>query len=155
MCVQVMIEAGWSPIVYDYAYRYDNFTGVAFFFVSMHIAIVIIMVSLMKGMAADLYETIYNRYNDILRLDLELVEKEKQEELRRLEYEEIRESYNSKTEIRQDTIKKKEIREAKKDREMIDKLKVMLKKREQDQHSPMFRPKKPRTMGLVQDNEAK
>ena len=75
-----------------------------------HGLIVIILVSLMKGMVADLYESIYNRYDEILKLDLEEIEKEKLEDIRKQEYEEIRESYNSNTEIRQDTLKKKEIR---------------------------------------------
>lgn len=55
VCVQVMIEAGWSPLVYDYADRYNAFGEAVFFFVSIHVCIVIILVSLMKGMAADLY----------------------------------------------------------------------------------------------------
>jgi hypothetical protein len=62
ICVQVMIEAGWSPIVYDYADRYQSFGEVVIFFVCIHICIVIILVSLMKGMVADFYETIYNKY---------------------------------------------------------------------------------------------
>lgn len=53
--VQVMIEAGWSPIVYDYAYRYNSFGESVIFFVASHAIIVIILVSLMKGMAADFY----------------------------------------------------------------------------------------------------
>lgn len=57
-----MIEAGWSPIVFDYSYRYNNFYGVCLFFVLIHIVIVIILVSLMKGLVGDLYETIYNTY---------------------------------------------------------------------------------------------
>lgn len=63
--VQVMIEAGWSPIVFDYAYRYGNHMLVFLFFVVIHIVIVIILVSLMKGLVSDLYETIYNTYIQI------------------------------------------------------------------------------------------
>lgn len=87
ICVQVMIEAGWSPIVYDYAERYNSFAAAVFFFVAIHVLVVIILVSLMKGMVADLYESIYLRYDEILRLDLEMVEREKLEELKKLEYE--------------------------------------------------------------------
>lgn len=60
----------------------------------MHICIVIILVSLMKGMAADLYSSIYNKYEEILKFDLEEVEKEKKELERKLEYEQIRDSVN-------------------------------------------------------------
>jgi hypothetical protein len=45
--------------------------------VCIHICIVIILVSLMKGMVADFYETIYNKYEEVLRLDLSILEKEK------------------------------------------------------------------------------
>lgn len=62
-----MIEAGWSPIVFDYAERYDSFGEVVIFFVSIHICIVIILVSLMKGMVADFFETIYNKYEELLK----------------------------------------------------------------------------------------
>lgn len=57
-----MIEAGWSPLVFDYSYRYNNFYGVCALFVSIHVVVVIILVSLMKGLVADLYETIYTTY---------------------------------------------------------------------------------------------
>ena len=60
--VQVMIEAGWSPIVFDYSYRYGIFLLVSLFFVLIHVIVVIILVSLMKGLVGDLYETIYNTY---------------------------------------------------------------------------------------------
>jgi ABC-type lipoprotein release transport system permease subunit len=75
-----MVEAGWSPIVYDYADRYQSFGEVVIFFVCIHICIVIIGVSLMKGMAADFYETIYKKYEEVLRIDLDMLEKEDQEE---------------------------------------------------------------------------
>ena len=45
------------------------------------------MVSLMKGLAADLYGTIYNKYDEILKYELGIIEKEKLEAIKNLEYE--------------------------------------------------------------------
>lgn len=77
------------------------------------------MVSLMKGMAADFYETIYNRYQEILDYELGLLEEERREEMKRVEFEEIREAFMAGRELTQDTVKKKEIKETKQNREMI------------------------------------
>jgi hypothetical protein len=58
LCVQFMIESSWSYITYDYAYRYDNFAEAVVFFTFVHFYIVLVLISLMKGMAADFYQAI-------------------------------------------------------------------------------------------------
>lgn len=48
--VQISVEAGWSALAYDHAYRYGYYALVMLYFVSIHIATVLILSSLIKGL---------------------------------------------------------------------------------------------------------
>jgi hypothetical protein len=63
LCVQFMIESSWSYITLDYAVRYGNFTEAVAFFSFVHFYMVLVLMSLMKGMAADFYEAINEKYD--------------------------------------------------------------------------------------------
>lgn len=56
--VQSMIEAGWSMIIFDHSYRFGHTILVYLYFIMIHIFVDTTIFSLMKGMVADLYETI-------------------------------------------------------------------------------------------------
>lgn len=47
--VQVLVEAGWSFVAYDHAFKFGHYGLVMLFFVICHILIVIILSSLLKG----------------------------------------------------------------------------------------------------------
>ena len=48
--VQVLTEAGWSAVAFDYAKKNDsNFVGIMLYFVMCHIIIVIVLASVLKG----------------------------------------------------------------------------------------------------------
>lgn len=47
--VQVLTEAGWSMVAFDYAFRYGAYALTMIFFVLCHQIICIILTSLMKG----------------------------------------------------------------------------------------------------------
>ncbi len=53
--VQIMIEAGWSIIAFDTAFRFGYYGLVIVYFITCHILIVIVLVAWMKGLVGDLY----------------------------------------------------------------------------------------------------
>ena len=57
--MQIFIEAGWPGIAYDHAYRYGSFAATMLFFVVCHIIIVIVLTSLLKGLAWEVYFTVH------------------------------------------------------------------------------------------------
>lgn len=64
-----MVEAGWSMIIFDHAYRFGNTALVYIYFIMIHIFIDTTIFSLMKGMVADLYETISLEFEALDRLE--------------------------------------------------------------------------------------
>ena len=62
--VQVLVEAGWSAIAYDHAYRYGYFGLVMIYFVFCHLIIVIVLSSLLKGLAWEVYSTVHEEFNE-------------------------------------------------------------------------------------------
>ena len=67
--VQVMIQAGWSIIGFDHAYRYNVPIAVSlFFFVVSHFATTLVVSALVKGVTWEVYQTIQREFqNKILK----------------------------------------------------------------------------------------
>lgn len=61
--VQVLVEAGWSLIAYDHAYKFGYFGLVMLFFVLSHSLIVIVLSSLLKGITWEVYYTVHEEFN--------------------------------------------------------------------------------------------
>jgi hypothetical protein len=47
--MQVLVEAGWSSIAIDHAYKYGYYALTMLFFVLSHVVIVIVLTALLKG----------------------------------------------------------------------------------------------------------
>ena len=62
--VQVLVEAGWTEVAYHHAARYGSFALVMLYFVFCHIIIVIVLTSLMKGVAWTVYETVHEEFDE-------------------------------------------------------------------------------------------
>jgi len=45
----VIVESAWANLIYDNAYKFDNFYGSLIFFISFHILVTIICISIIKG----------------------------------------------------------------------------------------------------------
>jgi len=57
--VQVMTEAGWSMIAFDHSNRNPNYTGLIMtFFCIMHVFIVLIIATLVKGIFWEVFFTV-------------------------------------------------------------------------------------------------
>lgn len=55
-----MVEAGWSSVVFDHAYRYGKSFFVILYFTFCHLIIVSLILPLFKGIVWDLYETVHD-----------------------------------------------------------------------------------------------
>lgn len=75
LCVQFMIESSWSYITLDYAVRYDNFAGAVAFFSFVHFYLVLVLISLMKGMAADFYNAINEKHDELVAVEIGIIER--------------------------------------------------------------------------------
>ncbi|EGR34851.1 hypothetical protein IMG5_000790 [Ichthyophthirius multifiliis] len=62
---QVMIEANWGSFVYDYAYKFDNFTLSVFYFDSFHMIIQLVLISLIKGIVWEVFTVVDKTIKDI------------------------------------------------------------------------------------------
>lgn len=49
ICVQVLVEAGWSMLAFDHSVRTGYYALVMLYFVSIHMVTVLILSSLLKG----------------------------------------------------------------------------------------------------------
>lgn len=47
--MQVLVEAGWSLICFDYVKRTGIYFPIILFFISLHVIIVLILAALLKG----------------------------------------------------------------------------------------------------------
>jgi hypothetical protein len=56
--VQVLAEAQWSVIAYNYAWKYNPFGLVMLFFLLSHALLVTILTSLLKGITWGVYDTV-------------------------------------------------------------------------------------------------
>lgn len=45
----VIVESAWANLIYDNAYKFNNFYGSLLFFISFHIMVTIICISIIKG----------------------------------------------------------------------------------------------------------
>lgn len=45
----VIIESAWANLIYDQAYKFNNFYGSLCFFISFHVIVTIICISIVKG----------------------------------------------------------------------------------------------------------
>lgn len=57
--MQVLVEAGWSAIAYDHAFKFGYFPLTMLFFILSHIIIVIVLSSLLKGITWEVYYTVH------------------------------------------------------------------------------------------------
>jgi hypothetical protein len=64
-----MVEAGWSLIIFDHAYRFGHTALVYIYFIMIHIFIDTTIFSIMKGMVADLYESISMSFEALNKLE--------------------------------------------------------------------------------------
>jgi hypothetical protein len=63
--VQVLTEAGWSLIAYDHAKRNsDQFAMVMMYFVIMHVVIVLIVATLIKGIFWEVYFCVQSEFEN-------------------------------------------------------------------------------------------
>ena len=62
--VQILVEAGWSMIAYDHAYKFGYFGITMLYFVFSHIIIVIVLSSLLKGITWEVYYTVHEEFNE-------------------------------------------------------------------------------------------
>ncbi len=57
--MQVLTEGGWSYVAYNYYWRYPSYYGlIVVFFIVMHVAIVHITGTLIKGIFWEIYFTV-------------------------------------------------------------------------------------------------
>lgn len=56
--IQIIIESGWSFIVFDYAHRFNNRVAIFLFFILQHAIIVQVLSATMKGLVGDLYDSV-------------------------------------------------------------------------------------------------
>lgn len=54
----------WSTVAFDHAYRYGAFAATMLFFILSHQVIVVIISSLMKGVAWQVYNTIHKKHEE-------------------------------------------------------------------------------------------
>lgn len=47
--MQILVEAGWSSVAIDHAYKYGYYALTMLFFVFSHVIIVIVLTALLKG----------------------------------------------------------------------------------------------------------
>jgi hypothetical protein len=57
--IQILIEAGWSLIAFDHAYRYGSIIFCILFFVFCHLSMVFLLSSIIKGVIWEIYETVH------------------------------------------------------------------------------------------------
>lgn len=55
-----MVEAGWSSVAFDHAFRYGKALFVIFYFAFCHLIIVGLVLPIFKGIIWDLYETVHD-----------------------------------------------------------------------------------------------
>jgi hypothetical protein len=59
MLVQILVEASWSTLAYDYCARNPSlYAAIALFFVSMHFILVTVTATLIKGIFWEIYFTV-------------------------------------------------------------------------------------------------
>jgi hypothetical protein len=91
--VQVLTEAGWSQIAYDHAWRStDYFVLVMLFFCLMHITIVYIIATLIKGVFWEVFFTVNTIFTERRKEMFEEEVKEKEINLKTVEILEINEA---------------------------------------------------------------
>lgn len=53
-----MIEGSWTPYIYDYAYKFNNLTQSALYFISWDIIMSLILLSLIKGIVLEVFTVV-------------------------------------------------------------------------------------------------
>lgn len=65
LMMQILVEAGWSVIAYDHCWRHPQFYAlIMIFFCFMHIIIVSIISTLIKGIFWEVYFTVDRIFNE-------------------------------------------------------------------------------------------
>lgn len=62
---QVMIEANWSETTFDMAYKFNNLLKSVSYFDSFHIIIVLVLISVIKGIVWDVFSTVDSEFNKL------------------------------------------------------------------------------------------
>ena len=62
--IQILVEAGWSEVAFSHAAQYGYYALTMLFFVISHLVIVIILSSLLKGLAWEVYDTVHQEFDD-------------------------------------------------------------------------------------------
>lgn len=60
----MLVEAGWSLVAYDHAFRFGYFGLTMMFFVFAHLVIVIVLTGLLRGISWEVYYTVHEEFND-------------------------------------------------------------------------------------------
>lgn len=96
-------------IAFDHAYRYGYFGFVMLYFVLCHIIIVIVLSSLLKGLAWEVYSNVHEEFNErIAKLERQL-NKEAELKRKKEELDEIKAKIDEKTILSPDNLITKEL----------------------------------------------
>lgn len=57
--IQILLEGGWSTLAFDHAYRYGSPILCISYFVLCHLTIVFLIVSIIKGVIWEIYDTVH------------------------------------------------------------------------------------------------
>lgn len=127
---QILTEAGWSMIAFDYSSRIpDRFNLVMLMFCSFHIVITLVLATLIKGMVWSAYMAVSKQYE----VNKQEISSEKEITLRNTEkhrqIDELESLIIKLESLKLDTVTKREIYEMKMNREMLEKLHRINKKK--------------------------
>lgn len=127
--VQVLTEAGWSQIAYDHAWRAPQyFVYVMLFFCFLHITIVYILATLIKGIFWEVFLTVNGIFEDRDRFTKDEEAKELEMDRKSEEINGINFSIKNNEPILPNTILRRELIENKFDEEIFVKLKKAIEK---------------------------
>lgn len=121
--VQVLVEAGWSMVAYDHAFKFGYFGLTMLFFVLSHSIIVIVLSSLMKGITWQVYYTVHEEFNDRTNELIKNKLREQTLQKKKQKVEEVRARADEKEVLIPDNLITKELYENKIDLEIFKKLK--------------------------------
>lgn len=115
--VQVMTEAGWSMIAFDHSNRNPNYTGLIMtFFCIMHVFIVLIIATLVKGIFWEVFFTVSTTIKERNKLEVTQEAKEIEKAMKMQEYNQINQLINNSEVINPDSVLKRQLVENKLDR---------------------------------------
>ena len=125
--VQILVEAGWSMVAFDYATIFGYYGLVMLYFVVCHLLTVLIISSLLKGLVWEVYSSVNEEYKNRRNKFRAKRMKEEEKERQIKEIDEIREQFKTEIQFNRlsivpNTILRKELYENKIDLQIIAKL---------------------------------